>query len=173
VENKFPPDYKLFLKVLLSTDRPLLVTRFNKRNQPFLKEFPSFNNWLTDTREIKSATKNLLDGILFDVEENKLWLKGWGSRPSLKSQRRLRLQKLLKNAPKIIPISGHQFLLLEPNKSGNPIFSIHQSDIICYGSDLRYFLLIELADLLGIDRYKIFKESARSRLLHHTSQSAQ
>jgi hypothetical protein len=43
-------------------------------------------------------------------------------------------------APRLIPLFGHRFLPEEPLASGNPVFSISQSDIIHYGSDLADYL---------------------------------
>jgi ATP-dependent Zn protease len=44
------------------------------------------------------------------------------------------------------------------NALGNPVFSIYQSDIIEYGSDLRTYFLREFAQLLGIDEHRWRKE---------------
>jgi hypothetical protein len=147
----FPEDYRLFLKTLFTTDRPLLVQRYGKTNRPHLKKEPSFYNGLKDIKEINRAHDNLLAGLVFDVEHNGLWLAGWGKRPGRVDLRQDRVAALVKKAPRLIPIFGHRFLLAEPCRSGNPVFSIHQSDIICYGSDLRRYLLTELANLIGID----------------------
>lgn len=158
---RFPEDYRLFLRTLFTTDRPMLVLRYGKKNRPYQKESPSFYNWLKDTREIKNAYANLLGGLLFDVENNNLWLSGWGKKPGTKALRQKRITALLKKAPKLIPVFGHRFLLIEPRRSGNPVFSIHQSDIICYGAGLRRYLLTELADLIGIDGEKSYWDSFR------------
>jgi hypothetical protein len=48
--------------------------------------------------------------------------------------------------PKLLPISGHRYLAAEPCLSGNPVFSIMQTDIIYYGANLAHYLLNEFVD---------------------------
>jgi hypothetical protein len=48
--------------------------------------------------------------------------------------------------PRLLPIYGHRFLAAQPCRSGNPIFSIMETDIICYGADLPHYLLNEFVD---------------------------
>ncbi|MBU1077035.1 MAG: hypothetical protein KKH98_07075, partial [Spirochaetes bacterium] len=149
-------DYRLFIRTLFTTDKPQLVLYFNKSNRGVLKKVPSFYNYLKDTKQINSCMDNLLGGIYFDVMQNGLWLKSWGRKPESPEKIHTRLRIMLKEAPRIIPVYGHRFLLIEPCRSDNPIFSIHQSDIICYGANFRRYLLTELADLIGIDSEKSY-----------------
>jgi hypothetical protein len=39
-------------------------------------------------------------------------------------------------APGLIPIHGHRYLPTLPVEPGNPVLSVHQTDIICYGLNL-------------------------------------
>ena len=43
-------------------------------------------------------------------------------------------------APKLIPIHSHRYIPEEPHESGNPVFSVHQMDVIYYGFDLDDYL---------------------------------
>ena len=43
-------------------------------------------------------------------------------------------------APRLIPIYGHRMMPDEPQEPGNPVFSVHQTDIIHYGFDLADYL---------------------------------
>ena len=45
--------------------------------------------------------------------------------------------------PELLPIFGHRYLAAEPCRSGNPVFSIYQLDIIYYGANLADYLMIE------------------------------
>jgi len=45
--------------------------------------------------------------------------------------------------PRLLPVCGHRFLAAEPLRTGNPIFSIKQLDIIYYGADLAHYLAVE------------------------------
>jgi hypothetical protein len=43
---------------------------------------------------------------------------------------------LVAAAPRLIPIFMHRMMPDEPHAAGNPVFSVLQGDIICYGFDL-------------------------------------
>lgn len=65
-------------------------------------------------------------------------------------------------APTLIPITGHRYLLAEPCRVGNPVLSVYQADIISYGADLRRYLLIEFAGLLGIPRPNVIQQAGEA-----------
>lgn len=119
----FPPDYREFLGFALPVNK-------------------GFVNWRVESIEVlRSRIFDLpLEGILFDIERNDFWLEEWGLKPEdLLSALKLGREKFLE-APQILPINGHRYIPCEPSEPGNPIFSIHQTDIIYYGSDLRNYL---------------------------------
>ena len=43
-----------------------------------------------------------------------------------------------------------------PGLKEMPVLSLYGSDIIVYGADLRWYLLLEFADLLGLDGESIY-----------------
>lgn len=45
--------------------------------------------------------------------------------------------------PKLIPIYSHRYIPSEPQEAGNPVFSVHQTDIIYYGENLLSYLQVE------------------------------
>lgn len=92
----------------------------------------------------RARIDRVLHGVLFDVEENWLWLKRWGSRPDTAPARERLVREDFATWPKLLPISGRRYLPAEPCEAGNPVFSIQQTDIIYYGSDLASYLLNEL-----------------------------
>lgn len=162
VENawdiNFPPDYRQFLQFLGVPDRPILVVKYHVNDIVQMEE-QSFYDWRKDTKAIQNALEWPLEGIFFDVERNDLWLESWGSRPSQPEERQIRLSELIYEAPPLIPIIGHRYLVGTPLESGNPVLSVWQSDIICYGSDFRNFLILELYRLLKIDHTEIFQKA--------------
>jgi hypothetical protein len=79
-------------------------------------------------------------GVLFDVEHNGFWLDEWGPRPgSLEGALRV-AGELVSAAPRLIPVYMHRMVPDEPHLPGNPVFSVHQTDIIHYGFDLADYL---------------------------------
>lgn len=148
----FPPDYKLFLRILHCVDRPGKGARYSEHNEmiPYYK--PSFPNWLSQAEYTQEALRRPLDGLLFDIKNNNFWLESWGIKPPIFTlQEELIIDKISK-APKLIPLLGHRYLLSEPQDFGNPVLSIHQSDIIIYAPNLYVFLLWEFRDLLGLQQ---------------------
>jgi hypothetical protein len=124
-------------------------TRFGFRFPPDLRAFlhtalprgPSFPDWRSGE---ESAIREWLDlprqGILFDIEHNGFWLEEWGPRPASLEEACRVASELVAAAPKLIPIFGHRMMPDEPHLSGNPVFSIHQTDIIHFGFDLADYL---------------------------------
>ncbi len=121
----FPPD----LVLLLRDRRPVLAY-----------------DWRSDDKEIREMLKWPLEGLLFDVENNALWWPEWGERPGTAEVRSEVLAKVVSNAPKLIPLVSHRYLPAEPHEAGNPVFSVYQSDVIYYGSDLVDYFERELVD---------------------------
>ena len=111
----FPPD----LVALLRDRRPVLGY-----------------DWRSDDKEIRHMLRWPLEGLLFDVENNALWWPEWGDRPATAEARAEVLAKVVAAAPKLIPLVSHRYLPAEPHENGNPVFSVYQSDVIYYGSDL-------------------------------------
>ncbi|RZJ24316.1 MAG: SMI1/KNR4 family protein, partial [Brevundimonas sp.] len=69
------------------------------------------------------------EGLLFDVEQNGLWWPEWGNRPDRAEARANVLREVVGKAPRLIPIFGHRYLPATPHLAGNPVFSVHQSDV--------------------------------------------
>jgi hypothetical protein len=102
------------------------------------------HNW-ANPEQLRTAFSWPYDGLLFDIEHNNFWLSAWGVRPALAEERAELLRFQINNAPKLIPLTGHRYLPAEPSESGNPVFSVYQSDIIYYGKDLADFFKIEFS----------------------------
>jgi hypothetical protein len=155
---RFPPDYRLFLRLLGAPDQPMVSVGYKGREM-VQGESPSFYHWGRDEETIQDARSWPLEGLLFDVENEVLWPDSWGERPKDVEGRRQRLSGLVQTAPPLIPIIGHRYLVGTPLQAGNPVLSVHQSDIIFYGLDFRKFLIAELADLLEIDHREAYERA--------------
>jgi len=83
------------------------------------------------------------DGLLFDLEHNDVWLDSLGPRPSNVETAKELFERAAVCAPRLIPVYAHRYIPAEPHDVDNPIFSVHQSDIIHYGANLREYLEIE------------------------------
>jgi len=101
------------------------------------------HDWAGPVEPIKQALQWPLEGMLFDVEEAGLWWPEWGERPNKREDRASVVTELVRRAPKLIPLLAHRYIPEQPHSSGNPVFSVYQSDIIIYGADLDDWLRVE------------------------------
>jgi hypothetical protein len=119
---KFPPDIKDFLMFALPVSKGW--TNWRKLGSP----------------EIDDAFSWIYEGIYFDIENNAFWLDDWCEKPKNLSEAFSIAKQKIDEAPKLIPIIGHRYIPDFPNERNNPVFSVYQTDIIYYGSNLwNYF----------------------------------
>lgn len=119
---RFPPDLRAFLQIALPRG-------------------PQFPDWRSGGEQSLRGWLELpLRGILFDIEHSGFWLREWGPWPGSVEEACRMAAALVAKAPKLIPIFGHRMMPDEPALPGNPVFSVHQTDIIHYGFDLEDYL---------------------------------
>ena len=123
----FPQDFRFFLQNTSGSGGAL---------------FP----WWDFSKEAYTQSINwIIDGLIFDVRHDDLWLNRWGEKPTSREEIENTVRADFETWPRLLPIYGHRYLSAEPVESGNPVFSIMQSDIIYYGHDLTDYLLREFA----------------------------
>jgi hypothetical protein len=110
-------------------------------------------NWRHGTADqLQAALNSPVLGVLFDVEHNAFWDQRWGECPA-DARARLRLaQHRLAQVPQLVPIYGHRYLPGGRGTFGHPVLSIHQTDIICYGTDLVDYMYQEFDAGTGFER---------------------
>ncbi|WAS95986.1 hypothetical protein [Nannocystis punicea] len=144
---RFPAAHRLFLQVLHATEPWMYCAGFADDDRMVADPSPGFYHWQRDEAVIRAVFAQVIDGLVFDVEENTLWRDSWGPRPGDEEQRRARVEALVAGAPRLLPLFGHRYVLAE---GPTVVLSVHQSDIIVYGVDLRDYLLHELHDLIDV-----------------------
>lgn len=130
----------------LSRDEILAIedsygVRFPADLRAFLEyALPVSNGWVNWRGESPQVVQERLDwpseGICFDIEHNGFWWEGWGPSPPSLAEACAVARHALASAPRLIPICGHRYMPDRPAESGNPVFSVYQTDIIYYGKDL-------------------------------------
>jgi hypothetical protein len=150
----FPKDYRLFLRTLHATDRPMKGLGYTSGNSIEAIERPGFYNWLTEQGAIRNAVEGEFEGLASDVEHY-LWFPKWGKRPEKTEDRWHEFRKIFESAPKLIPIFGHRFLLSDESGAGSAVLSMHHSDIIVHAANLRDYLLTEFAELFSHENFKL------------------
>jgi hypothetical protein len=135
-----------------------LERRYGFQFPPDLREFlalglPVSDRWVDwrngDPDLIRGRLDEPVEGICFDIEHNEFWLPEWSDRPADLSEAFAIARRAVAAAPVLIPIYAHRYLPAVPAKSGNPVFSVHQTDIIHYGSDLLDYLRREFHPYFG------------------------
>ncbi len=121
-EFTFPPDLRDFLMFALPTSK-------------------GFIDWRTETEdEIANRLQWPYGGICFDIEHNVFWPEHWGDRPASFDEACKIAKEAVDAAPTLIPIAGHRYIPDRPHEAGKPVFSVYQTDIIYYGSNLANYL---------------------------------
>lgn len=77
-----------------------------------------------------------VDGVLFDVEHNRFWHPEWDPRPASTQDALDVARAQLAKVPVMVPIFSHRYLAADPSRTGMPVLSMYQTDIIYYGTDL-------------------------------------
>lgn len=124
---KFPPD---------------LIDLLKERRQ-LIGGVGEFDWTTSDPKIIADRIEWPFESFCFDVEHNVAWWPDWGARPATAAERRNCLRKIFDDAPKLIPLHSHRYLPEKPSESGNPVFSIYQTDVIHYGANLDDWLVRE------------------------------
>lgn len=141
----FPTDLRAFLQTTL----PVAIEGQRSQNFP---------NWrLEDRADISRRLDWPFEGMAFDIEHNLFWLDSWGTRPRQTAAAIEVARCKVASAPKMIPVFSHRYLPDDPREAGNPVFSIHQTDIIYYGQNLWDYIEQEFGeheeDCYGGKRY--------------------
>ena len=106
-----------------------------------------FPNWRSGPHEeLQQRLERPTEGICFDIEHNAFWYEPWGARPDDLEQAIDLARSHLATAPRLVPVYSHRYIVAEPSRAGNPILSVVQADIVCYGADLEDYLRREFGE---------------------------
>lgn len=81
--------------------------------------------------------------MLFDMKNNSFWLNSWGVKPAGFEHQVLVAAQHYASYPRLIPVYSHRYIPDRPHESGNPIYSVYQTDVIYYGYDLASYFANE------------------------------
>lgn len=91
------------------------------------------------------------EGLVFDILNNDFWPRSWGPRPTADEHAVVAARAAIAQLPRLVPIYSHRYVPAAPTVEPTPVFSVYQSDVIYYGSDLSNYLAREFGarPLLG------------------------
>jgi hypothetical protein len=125
IEAGLPPDLRQFLS----------------QGLPIGEKFPDWRH--PQSAGVRAQLDWPFEGIAFDIRNNSFWFSEWGARPDDDAEAIAVARRHVSEAPRLIPVFAHRYLPADPAASGNPVFSVYQTDIICYGVDLQDYLRAE------------------------------
>ncbi|WP_417388307.1 SMI1/KNR4 family protein [Gimesia sp.] len=122
---RFPPDLRAFLQAALPV----------RLNQPGRSN--AFPDWRAgNNNDLQTRLNWPWEGMVFDIEHNAFWLDEWGKKPDVIQAAIEVAHRYVSQAPTLIPVCSHRYIPATPAEAGNPVFSVHQTDIIYYGLNL-------------------------------------
>ncbi|NNE86834.1 MAG: SMI1/KNR4 family protein [Silicimonas sp.] len=144
---KFPGEYRAFLATLNAPDRPAHWYLYQGSVIEPAPDGNIFCDWTEDFADARRAERKLISGILFDVEHGAIWQDEWGIRPRDHSELAAHITSLVENAPKLVPLHSHRFLVAGLDLEPAPVLSIMQSDVIYYAESIEHCLAADFPDL--------------------------
>jgi hypothetical protein len=144
---KFPPDLKLFLQTALPTSDRFVNWRLGLK-------------YKDETDKIIDRLGWPLEGMLFDLQSNEFWINSWGDKPNSHEEKERIARDKYSTFPKLIPIYANRYIPSRPHEEGNPVFSVHQMDIIFYGYDLATYFANEFSFVLT-DQFEMLDKPKR------------
>jgi hypothetical protein len=132
---EFADDHRAFLTAGL----PLNLRGTQER--PWHGGWPDWRNG--NPADLREQLGWPVAGVLFDIEYNNLWHPSWGRRPARLVHALGTARRRLARVPKMIPVYGHRYLPAGGGTHGHPVLSIHQTDIIIYGTDIAEYITNE------------------------------
>ncbi|QJB42417.1 hypothetical protein HF324_33035 [Chitinophaga oryzae] len=119
------------------------------RTPPYRPSF--FYNWLTDKEWIESRLTWVGDHFIDDIlSVNRSWLRSWGPRPESDDEKIRIFREWYHQAPRLLPIKAHTFLMADGGRGLRPVMSVYGFDTIISAWSLRHFLIRELGEELGL-----------------------
>jgi hypothetical protein len=133
---RFPPDLRAFLQIALPVAH---WDYYGNRSS-------GFPNWRDisgrSRRNIQKRLNWSREDLAIDIE-NRMWGTNWGENPKLLDDALTSVRSEVRKAPLLIPVFSHRYIPAEPEEVGNPVFSVVQSDIVCYRYDFASYLCKE------------------------------
>lgn len=130
---EFADDHRAFLAAGLPTGSPPPEPEVFQSKKPW----PDWRNG--DPDDLRERLSWPIDGVLFSVEHG-YWNDTWGTRPPDRADAVGTARLKLADYPSMIPVFSHRYLPAGQGTYGHPVLSMHQADIIYYGTDLADYI---------------------------------
>jgi len=106
---------------------------------------PGFPDWRGEPAVAMTRWREqVLEGVLFDVDANAVWLDQWGERPADGGDARDVATERVRSAPDLIPIYGHRGVDLE-DYLRNEFHRQHLRPVTAAERDIRFWTVLARA----------------------------
>lgn len=168
---KFPPEHRLFLRILHTLDRPevheyreWIEVEDGQEESDEIKIWkrPFFFNWYEDD-DAQIMLDEPFEPLLPEISKNKTWLKSWGEKPASYEEQLRIFSEWRERTPKVLPLYAHRSIVCAPTPDGYPVLSMHGMDIVVYGWNLKHYLFHEMgwhiaSGILLLDGQQAFEQ---------------
>ncbi|GAA1961799.1 hypothetical protein [Catenulispora subtropica] len=151
IEREFGFEFADDHRAFLATGLPVSVPFIDPPGviSAWREPWPDWRDGDRDRLRVRLAGP--VEGVLFDVERNGFWSGEWGARPDIRDEAVSIARAALAGVPTLVPVFGHRFLPSGRGTLGHPVLSVHQTDLVYYGLDLRDWVGQEFGGP-GLDR---------------------
>lgn len=119
---------------------PNSLKEFYKEGLPTGEPFPNWKDYSENNiREIKERIVRPYNGLIDDIKDNQYWGSDWPEYDSV-DDKIMYFNDLYNQAPKLIPIAYSRYIISAPETDDPAVLSVHDSDIIVYGNNLKEYL---------------------------------
>jgi len=139
----FSEEYKEFLKILHTIDKKHEESYIGSDDKEYTKQSSYFYNWLTDDEDLTFRFETPKFDIFRDVKRG-YWLDSWGERPNTEAEVKRIFDKWYSEAPKLIPLHDHRYVVNQKGGAKNAVISVWGSDTIIIAWSLKHLLLKSL-----------------------------
>lgn len=106
--------------------------------------FPRWNDFTKENEaRLRDWVASPIRWLRQDVTKSGFWVKGWGEKPDEPEEIAARFDRIAAEAPVLIPVFGHRFIVDGSFADDSPVFSTVGRDIIRYGSNLEGWIEAE------------------------------
>lgn len=119
---------------------PESLKEFYKEGLPSGEAFP---NWRDVSEEninkIRERIIRPYNGLIEEIKDNQFWSNEWPSFDNIDEKTKY-FNDLYNQAPRLIPIAYSRYIISSEETNDPAILSVHGSDIIVYGNNLKEYL---------------------------------
>lgn len=126
---------------------PKTLEKFYIQVEPVSNDEYGFPKWsdfsFENIAKIKERIQNPMQWLENDVMKFDFWLAKWGEKPSNSLDKIKKFKTIITQAPKLIPLYGHRYIVDLEENDNPPVISTVGQDTIYYAKNLEEYFKTE------------------------------